>query len=249
MNGQRAARGAVGDGISGGPPLILLAGLSSDVERALVMAWLRDTDLRPSVVLPLDGPGLARSLAETAPDTVVTAARVVWLPRERDGERPVRWSDVLSLLNPRRPPPYRQARIARREPDRARVVLAEPATVAALRERWGGTGSFAAFVTRQARLALERAERPLLGYRYKVPKHVVEAISDKPEFRREVAALASRLELPEPEVAERAHADLDGSVASMSPIAVDLLSGALRPCTRAPGKSRPTWPGWSGCVS
>ncbi len=229
MNGRRAARGAVGDGPSGGAPLILLAGLASEVERALVMAWLRDTDLRPSVVLPLDGPGLARSLAETAPDTVVTAARVVWLPRERGGERPVRWSDVLSLLNPRRPPPYRQARIARREPDRARVVLAEPATVAALRERWGGTGSFAAFVTRQARLALERAERPLLGYRYKVPKHVVEAIEDKREFRREVAALAARLELTEPEVAERAHADLDGLVASMSPIAVDLLSSALRP--------------------
>ena len=65
--------------------------------------------------------------------------------------------------------------------------------MAALRERWGGAGSFAHFVTRQARLALERAERPLLGYRYKVPKHVVEAIQDSPEFRREVATLAARL--------------------------------------------------------
>ena len=229
MNDQRAARGGAGNGSSGEAPLILLAEMASDVERALVTRWLRDADLKPSAVLPLDGQALDRPLATTSPATVVTAARVAWLPRERGGERLVRWSDVVSLVNPRRPPPSRQARIARREPDRARVVLAEPATVGALRERWGGTGSFGQFVTRQARLALERAERPLLGYRYKVPRHVVEAIQDSPEFRREVAALATRLQVPQPEVMARASADLDGLVASMSPLAVDLLSGALRP--------------------
>jgi WS/DGAT C-terminal domain len=51
----------------GGPPLILLAELASDEERALIERWLPDADLRPSVVLPLDSPGLARSLAETPP--------------------------------------------------------------------------------------------------------------------------------------------------------------------------------------
>ena len=229
MNGQRAARGAVGDGPSGGAPLVLLAEMASEVERALLKRWLRDADLRPSAVLPLNGRGLDRSLAEMSPDTVVTAARVAWLPRERGGQRPVRWSDIASLVNPLRPPSSRQARIARREPDRARVVVAEPATVAAMRERWGGTGSFGHFVIRQARLALERAERPLLGYRHKVPRHVVEAIQDSPEFRAEVTALAARLQVPQPEVMERASADLDGLVASMSPVAVDLLSGALRP--------------------
>ncbi|HXV93299.1 MAG TPA: glycerol-3-phosphate 1-O-acyltransferase, partial [Pseudonocardia sp.] len=71
--------------------------------------------------------------------------------------------------------------------------------------------------------------RALLGDRYKVPKHIVEAIRDSPDFRTEVAALARRLELPETEVAERAAADLHGLVASMSPMAVDLLTGALRP--------------------
>ncbi len=117
----------------------------------------------------------------------------------------------------------------RREPDRAQVVVAEPATVAALRARWGGAGSFPHFVSRQARLALDRSERALLGYRYKVPKDVIEAIDDNPEFRAEVAALASRLELTESQAAERTRAALDGLVACMSPIAVDLLSGALRP--------------------
>src|SRR5215467_2238341 len=230
MGGPRSAQRAAGDGPGDGEAaLILLAGPASQVERALVTRWLDEGDLQPSAVLPLDSPGLARSLATTAPDTVVTAARVAWLPRERGGERRVRWSDIVSQVNPRRPPAFWQNRIAHREPDRARLVVAEPATVAALRERWGGSGSFAQFVSRQARLALHRSERALTGYRYKVPKHVAEAIEDSPEFRASAAQLAGRLGLTEAETMARAHADLDGLVASMSPVAVDLLTGALRP--------------------
>ncbi len=246
MDGHTAAHDAPGDGLvhdapaagfpDGGSPVILLADAASDVERSLVRRWLTSAGLHPSQVLPLDSQALGRSLADTTPDTMVTAARVAWLPRQRDGEDqqpgwpwPTSLPLVGPLVGPRRPPSLWQARIARREPDRARVVLAEPASVAALRERWGGTGSFARFVSLQARLALERAERPLRGYRYKVPRHVVEAIQDSPQFRREVAALAGRLKMAESEVTELADTALEGLVASMSPLAVDVLSGALRP--------------------
>jgi glycerol-3-phosphate O-acyltransferase len=230
MGGPRPAAPTAGGGpAGGGASLILLARPGSAAERALVQRWLHEVGARPSVVLPLDGPGLAQSLAGAPPDTVITAARVAWLPRERDGERRVHWADVLSQVNPRRPPAFWQERIIRHEPDRARMVVAEPATVAALRERWGGTGSFAHFVARQAGLALDRSERGLLGDRYKVPKDVVEAIEDSPGYRADVAALAARLGLSEPETAERTRVALDGLVASMSPVAVDLLSGALRP--------------------
>jgi glycerol-3-phosphate O-acyltransferase len=227
---QPASPSPAGDGdATGGAPLILLAEPGSGIERGLVKRWLREAGVRPSAVLPLDGPGLDRSLAATSPDTVITAARVAWLPPERDGERRVRWADVLSQVNPRRPPVFWQRAIMRREPGRAQMVVAEPATVAALRERWGGTGSFAQFVSRQARLALDRAERAQLGYRYKVPKDVAEAIGDSPGYRADVAALAARLGLTEAETAERTRAALDSLVASMSPVAVDLLYGALRP--------------------
>src|SRR5215472_11557476 len=111
---------------------------------------------------PAGRPGTGRVARPTPPDTVITAARVAWLPRERDGERRIRWADVLSQVNPRRPPQVWQRAIMRREPGRAQMVVAEPATVAALRERWGGTGSFAHFVSRQASLALDRAERAQL---------------------------------------------------------------------------------------
>src|SRR6516225_7186919 len=228
MGGTRPAQSAAGSG--DGADVIVLDGAASEVERALVTQWLHQEDLQPSAVLPLDSPVLlARSLNGAPPDTVVTAARVAWLPRERDGERRVRWSDVLSQVNPRRPPAFWQARISRREPDRAQLVVAEPATVAALLERWGGAGSFAQFVSRQARLALDRSERALLGARYKVPKEVVEAIGDSPEFHADAGALDARLDLPEADVEERTRAALGGLVAAMSPIAIDLLSSALRP--------------------
>src|SRR5215831_12321714 len=230
MGGPGGASAPEGGGpANGGPPLILLAEPGSGIERALVRRWLREAGVRPSAVHPLDGPGLDESLAATPPDTVITAARVAWLPRERDGERRIRWADVLSQVNPRRPPQVWQRAIMRREPDRAQMVVAEPATVAALRERWGGSGSFAHFVSRQASLALDRAERALLGYRYKVPKDVVAAIEDSPGYRADVAAVAAQQGLNEEETAQRARADLEGLVAAMSPVAVDLLSGALRP--------------------
>ena len=230
MGGPQSAQPAAGNHPAGHEArLILLAGPPSAAERALVTRWLRDGGIRPAAVLPLNGPGLARSLDQAVPETVVTAVRVAWLPRERGGERRIGWADVLSQVNRRRPPVFWQNRIMRLEPDRARMVVAEPATVAALRGRWGGTGSFAQFVSRQARLALDRSERALFGYRYKVPKEVTEAIEDSPDFRAEVAQVADQLGLTEHEAMERAEADLDSLVASMSPIAVDLLSSTLRP--------------------
>ena len=90
MGGLWPAPSPAGDGsANGGAPLILLAEPGSGIERALVKRWLQEAGVRPSAVFPLDGPGLERSLAGASPDTVITAARVAWLPRERDGERRV----------------------------------------------------------------------------------------------------------------------------------------------------------------
>ena len=216
--------------------MIVLVDATSEVERGLVEDWVRETELGAvTAVAPLEPAALVEPLAAADPATPVVAARVVWLPRERGGQRRVHLTDLASLVDPRRPPARLQARIARREPDRAAVVVAEPATVGELRERHGDRDSdrdgpgFAGFVAGQAALALDRAERALVGGRYKVPRRIVEAIVASPEFRRDVAELAARLGRPEADVAAGAAADLDGLVASMSPLAVDLLTSALRP--------------------
>src|SRR5260221_13847344 len=105
MGGPRSAQSAAGGGPGDGEAsLILLAESASEVERALVTRWLHDGDVRPSAVLPLDGPGLAPLLDATPPDTVVTAARVARLPRERGGKPRVRWSGLPAPGASRGPP-------------------------------------------------------------------------------------------------------------------------------------------------
>ena len=131
---------------------VVLVDAESDVERGLVTEWLRTHDVHPREVLPIDAKALAKPLASLADDVPVTPVRVAWVPRERGGSPRVRGSDVVSLDAVRRPPAGVQARIVRREPDRATVVSGEPATVGDLRSRYGrpGAGGFAAFVARQA---------------------------------------------------------------------------------------------------
>src|SRR5260370_36015542 len=72
-------------------------------------------------------------------DALVIPVRVVWLPRERDGDRRTRWSDLVLLANPRRPGPRRQKHIASREPDRCHIVAGAPALLSALRTRQQAT--------------------------------------------------------------------------------------------------------------
>jgi glycerol-3-phosphate O-acyltransferase len=221
-----------------GAPVILLADAGTAVERQLVEDWVRASGLAPTAVLPVHPAELAGPLDGADDATVIAPVRVVWQPPERDGRRRARWADVLSLGDPRRPAPHAQALIVRRHPDRAAVAVAETATLGELRARYAERtgrgrpprpGELAAFVTHQAELALQRAERALAGDRFKVPTRVVEAIEAAPEFRAAVAELAERLELPEPEVRQRVVHDLHGLVAALSPLAVDLLSGVLRP--------------------
>ena len=98
--------------------------------------------------------------------------RVAWLAPERGGVRRARVRDVLTLSDPWSPRSAAHARIAGREPDRCRVVVGEAARVSDLHRRFatGGGERFDTFVERQGLLAVERAERKIIGGRYKVPR-------------------------------------------------------------------------------
>src|SRR5262249_39291483 len=153
------------------------------------------------------------------------------LPIEKDGQRVVRFSDLVTLGDPRDPGWLRQAWL-QGDSDRYRVVVAEPAPATTLRERWkeGGadsTSSLAEFVVRQAQLALERAERRLRGSRYKVPRFVHEEILARPAFRGALASLARELGKPEHAVAKQAARYLREIAATHSPYVIDLTANLI----------------------
>jgi len=215
-------------------PVVLLIDARTPTERELVEAWALKEHAGAEIV-DRDDPALGRRL-ERGDDPLVVPVRVTWLPRERDGDRRVRAADLLALTNPHRPWSRLQPWIARREPDRAIVTAGEPAHAMELRRRFrsqigrGANGeAFAAFVTRQATLACERAERQVIGDRYKVPRLVAEQITASAAFREKVAALAEKLDRPYEEVLANATDCLQEVAAVQSRLAIDTWRTVMRP--------------------
>ncbi len=180
-------------------------------------------------------PELAERLAR-GDDPILTPIRVAWLPRQFNGERAVRLSDLLTLGNPRAPGLIGKRWVLSRYPDRVRVVEGEPAAASAIRKRWttgggdkdGDPASLALFVLRQAALALERAERPLRGARYKVPRFVRQEILAHKEFRSGLATLTASTGLSPNRVTRRAGYYLQEIAARVSPYVIDLVHRLIR---------------------
>ncbi len=230
--------------------VLFLLDASSQFERRLLLAWIarnrpEDTTARGWDALDIPpsrrrgrGAPIAKLDAQLSAhgDPLLAPLRVAWFPRERDGERSARLSDLLRLGDPRDPNTLRQRWIARRELDRCRIVAGEPAPASELRERWrramggavGETTGFAEFVARQAALALERAERRLRGARYKVPRFVHEDILARPAFRGGVAQLARELGRSETRVVREAARYLSEIAAKHSTFAIDLMARLIR---------------------
>ncbi|WP_293002323.1 glycerol-3-phosphate 1-O-acyltransferase [Mycobacterium sp.] len=184
---------------------LVLAAVSSSVEKDLLDDWLREQrHQHPHVQvevlrMPLSAPPvsvvdqLVQHLA-TDDARAVVPVRVFWMPAARLPKR----SQILALLagrDPYRPSERRQRRILRNEASRARVVAGEPATVGELRRQWCDTAAeqdprdFARFVTRRAVLAIERVEYRLLGPEYKSPRLVKPEMLASARFRTGLAAV------------------------------------------------------------
>ncbi len=215
-------------------PVVLLVDARTPTERDLIREW---ADRHQPVAEHVDrgDPGLGRRL-ERGDDPLVVPVRVTWLPRERDGDRSVRAADLLALTNPHRPWSRLQSRIARREPDRVTVTAGEPAHAMDLRRRFRseagkttGGEAFGAFVNRQGELACERAERQIIGDRYKVPRLVAEQITASAKFRKKVSELAAKLDRPYDEVLAEATDCLQEVAAVQSRLAIDAWRTVMRP--------------------
>jgi glycerol-3-phosphate O-acyltransferase len=192
--------------------------------------------LTTAEVIDLRDTQLAARL-RTGDDPLLVPVRVTWLPKEREGRRQAGWSDILALRDPRRPSRRRQGRIAERDADGYRIVAGEPARVSELRARFAqrsgdaraDPAALARFVVRQATFALERAERAVIGDRYKVPRLVVEEITSGRQFQARVAALADRLGMDRERAGRRAASALRELAAVQSRLAIDIFTTAMRP--------------------
>ncbi|MDQ3849747.1 MAG: glycerol-3-phosphate 1-O-acyltransferase, partial [Actinomycetota bacterium] len=149
--------------------------------------------------------------------------------------RGARLRDVLALKDPRRPRAAAQARIARQEPERCLVVVGEAARVSELRRRFTAQDgeSLETFIERQGVLALDRAERDIIGGQYKVPRLVRQDITASARFQATVARLAEEHGREVADVGTEAEAALDEMVASQSRLAIDAWDSFGRWVSRA----------------
>ncbi len=211
-----------------GPPGRPGAPLPSSVLSSLVLS--------PSVLSP---PVLGDEELRLVP------VRIVWLPDE-DAGRAARLTGLMPGHDPYRPSERQQRRILARQPDRARLLVGEPATVAELRRRWteatAGDGGgeraadedgglaredadgdgFGSYVARRATLALDRAEYRLRGPRYKTPSLVKEEILSSGRFRAGLCAVRREPDAGPPTLAEAGEI-LDELAAGWSRRVIDIV--------------------------
>ena len=138
------------------------------------------------------------------PDAMVAPLRVSWLQAERSTSNGPRLRDVLRG-GERRPPGWLADRVARLNPERVYLTVAEPGANRDLAERFkaktGLSGAneprdFAVFVARQAAVVIDIAERHLFGGRYKVPRYVHQSIRNNRAFRAGLIDIANEREQP-----------------------------------------------------
>ncbi|MFE3542564.1 glycerol-3-phosphate 1-O-acyltransferase [Nocardia sp. NPDC059177] len=240
-NGRRRGRrsGPAADSV------VALVDAASGVEREVIGAWIAEGGLSreidsaaPVTQLDLDAKALIKRLVGRHDDPLVVPVRVLWLPPERDGVRRVTFADLVMMTNPRKPNRLVQRRLLRTEPDRHRVLVGAPARLSELRAnnpeaaallRAGTAEPFARAVVRAAVVALERAERTVIGDRYKVPQLVAEEILDSPEFQRKLDYIADEIGSEPDQVYRNAEKALRELVAAQSRLVSDLFTQAMRP--------------------
>jgi glycerol-3-phosphate O-acyltransferase len=189
------------------------------------------TEHQGAELVESDDPRLIESLR--IGDSLVIPVCVTWLASEREGDGHGRLSDLVLLRDPRRPWEWMQRRIAEREPDRVQVTAGEPATTSDLRGRCraetGSEDDLAGFVRRQAAVACDRAERQVVGDRYKVPRLVTDQILASARFRGQLEELATRLGRPFDDLLEDARGCLDEVATVQSRLGIDAFRTLLRP--------------------
>lgn len=210
------------------------------VERRHLLDWMHGTwgQIAPSewVTLSLSDDGRPLDLARLAAaigdgtDKLVIPVRIAWRIPNFDKERALRLRDLI-FGDPRMPGAVRGALILARDRKRAQCLIGEPATLAALRQRFadqvageerGEATGFAAFVARQAALVLDSRERGVQGTRYKVPRFVAASLLASPKFRAALEGAAEEAGAKTSQIMPQVRTYLKELVSTPSPLFLDL---------------------------
>ncbi|MGW0042499.1 glycerol-3-phosphate 1-O-acyltransferase [Rhodococcus sp. NPDC003348] len=218
-------------------PRVYLTEAMTETESGVLHTWLGErmsTSSVPASAVTITDQTLAE-LTTREDDPLLTPVRVVWLPRDPHEPGSTRLREALSPRDPLHPGRGAQRRVLRTDPSRCRVIEGEPAPLSDLERRLseGGGGSLPEFIRRQAALALERAERTLLGDQYKVSRFVVDEITDSRRYRDGIRNLASDLRTDVTQVDEQAREALDELVATQSRRAIAVWDRLGRYFSRA----------------
>ncbi|TGD71719.1 glycerol-3-phosphate 1-O-acyltransferase [Mangrovimicrobium sediminis] len=212
------------------------------LEEEILRGWLayHDTGNAPSLQVTLDlrdertgfhSGHLALAL-DLPPKSLVVPLRVNWQAQE---ESTSGFGLFLQLFlgDPRRPNARRARRILDRHPERIRLVVGQPDSVANLQQRFAShrasagtesTSAFAGFVARQAAVVLDIAERKLKGSRYKIPRHVAATLMSSGDFNRAVEALSEQTGTPKQALMEEAATYMDEMVSQPTSLWLDVYA-------------------------
>jgi glycerol-3-phosphate O-acyltransferase len=170
-------------------------------------------------------------------DSLVVPVRVVWHQPDETQQRAPKFKDLI-LGDSRRPGKLRASMMLKRDANRAECIAGEPATVEQLQQRFdehrhhAGDAAehedFAAFVARQAGLALDITERRMKGSRYKVPKYVVNSLLSSPKFKQAVRNLSEKQGKTPEDFREETRSYLQEMVATPSTFFVDAYAAFNR---------------------
>src|SRR3954447_14992408 len=214
------------DPTAASPDVVVLVDAASRTERGLIEEWA--PRVFPGAELVEHDPAKLPHRLERGDDPLIVPARVTWLPHSREAGAARSIIGDLRALSPRQPLGLLQPAVLKRAPGRAIVTPGEPARAQAMHAEFlaetggaGGVNGFAAFVSRRAMLAVDRAERPLIGDRYKVPRLVAEQVASSARVREQAAALADKLKRDPDEVLAELTTGLQERVAVQSPPAID----------------------------
>lgn len=165
-------------------------------------------------------------------DTLLVPVRVAWLMPDsnQSTHKPLALRHLV-FGDPRRPGNLRGRWILFRDPLRAECIAGGPATIAELKERYirqqavrprESMEDFAAFVVRQAGLALEISEWELIGRRYKAPRYVAESLVSSPAFKDALVQLAQETGRPLEQLQSEADDYMKELIAVPSSLFIDL---------------------------